>query len=354
MSRPSHVSQPGQRTSSHLAAFAAQWALLALVSFHIPTSCAWSTGYRLPSDSRLNGGQTLQLLDGVKQRILASSVTVLNGRKSPVCMGTIVTSDGFIATKGTELDVKRTIYVRLPNGGTHDAFLVGYDKENDLAVLKIQTQGLQPIRWKSGPSPTPADWVVSYDQTQDEIRVGVIGARKRKIERSGGVIGVELTPSTDGVPGALIRKVVEGGAALENGIRAGDRIVSVNRRRVEDVEEAQRSIAAHDPGERIEIGILRDGDEQTHTIQLRNRSMVFDLIDRNQRMSGKTSKRRAGFQEVVQHDAPLDPRSMGAPVFTITGEAVGLNIARSDRVTNFALTPNVVQAAVNRILRNPS
>ena len=73
--------------------------------------------------------------------------------------------------------------------------------------------------------------------------------------------------------------------------------------------------------------------------------------NRNLKMSGPVSARRAGFEEVFQHDSPVAPDSMGGPVVNLRGQVIGMNIARSDRVTTFALTPRAVRNAVARIRR---
>ena len=46
---------------------------------------------------------------------------------------------------------------------------------------------------------------------------------------------------------------------------------------------------------------------------------------------------------IIQHDLPLPPEAMGGPVLDINGKAIGLNMARVDRVTTYALTAKIVQ-----------
>ena len=78
-------------------------------------------------------------------------------------------------------------------------------------------------------------------------------------------------------------------------------------------------------------------------------SNVFDMLDRNQRMSGLTSKRKAGFSDVLQHEIPLSPTAMGGPLMNLKGLAIGVNIARSDRVTTFALPSLLVKETVEKL-----
>lgn len=58
--------------------------------------------------------------------------------------GVIVTQDGYIVTNYHVIEGAGNITVRLPDGKTHTAQIVGTDPDSDLAVLKIQTSGLTP------------------------------------------------------------------------------------------------------------------------------------------------------------------------------------------------------------------
>ena len=54
---------------------------------------------------------------------------------------------------------------------------------------------------------------------------------------------------------------------------------------------------------------------------------------------------------IIQHDLPLPPEAMGGPVLDINGKAVGLNMARVDRVTTYALTAKVAQESLKTLNR---
>ena len=79
---------------------------------------------------------------------------------------------------------------------------------------------------------------------------------------------------------------------------------------------------------------------------------IFDRLNRNQRMSGETSNRRNGFPEVIQHVIPLTPNSMGSPLLNLKGDVVGINIARADRVTTYALPAERVMASVRTLVND--
>ncbi|MBE6595270.1 MAG: trypsin-like serine protease [Ruminococcaceae bacterium] len=52
--------------------------------------------------------------------------------------GVIIHADGIIVTNNHVIEGVSSIYVRLTNGNTYEAYLRGRDEENDIAVLKIQ------------------------------------------------------------------------------------------------------------------------------------------------------------------------------------------------------------------------
>ncbi|MDH5764140.1 MAG: Do family serine endopeptidase [Nitrospinota bacterium] len=63
--------------------------------------------------------------------------------------------------------------------------------------------------------------------------------------------------------GALVSDVMTGGPAFKGGLQRGDVIVKFNNQPVEDVSELPRLVAAVQPGETVDVVILRDGKEQT-------------------------------------------------------------------------------------------
>jgi S1-C subfamily serine protease len=63
-------------------------------------------------------------------------------------------------------------------------------------------------------------------------------------------------------------------------------------------------------------------------------------------MSGAVSKRKDNFPIILQHDIPLPKESMGAPLFNIYGKCLGINIARVDRVTVFAIPALIAQKSL--------
>ena len=68
--------------------------------------------------------------------------------------------------------------------------------------------------------------------------------------------------------GVLVKEVKEDSPAEKSGIKAGDIIIRVDRREIEDHNDLIRAINRYDPGEEVEIKIIRDKSEETIKVTL--------------------------------------------------------------------------------------
>jgi S1-C subfamily serine protease len=113
-------------------------------------------------------------------------------------------------------------------------------------------------------------------------------------------------------------------------------------------ENLAKIIASHRPGDVVTIRYSRNGSEAECQVCLASRRHVQMNWGGEDFANHGTSLRTDNFPDVIQHDLPLNPGDMGGAVFVLQGRAVALNIARVDRVTNFALPvesflPNVTR-----------
>jgi serine protease Do len=92
-----------------------------------------------------------------------------------------------------------------------------------------------------------------------------------------GYLGVQIQPLTPDLAeglgvkskkGALVNAAQPNTPAAKAGIKSGDVIVSLNGEPVADARELTRRVAGLKPGSKVELGYLREGREQTATIQL--------------------------------------------------------------------------------------
>ena len=82
-------------------------------------------------------------------------------------------------------------------------------------------------------------------------------------------LGVSTTDAPQG--GALVAEVRPGDPADEGGIEAGDRIVSVDGKEVEESADVSTLVTAKRPGERIEIAVERGGQKKSLNVELGER-----------------------------------------------------------------------------------
>ncbi len=68
--------------------------------------------------------------------------------------------------------------------------------------------------------------------------------------------------------GVLIGDVLEGSPAKKAGLKAGDIVVELNGRPVEDAQQLRNSVAATAPGTEVELSVFRDGKRQPLKVKL--------------------------------------------------------------------------------------
>lgn len=88
------------------------------------------------------------------------------------------------------------------------------------------------------------------------------------IERA--YLGIATGPATSGT-GATVGSVTSGSPAQQAGIRTGDVVVEADGEEVGEPDDIASAIADDEPGERIELGIRRNGQLQTVTVTLGTR-----------------------------------------------------------------------------------
>jgi putative serine protease PepD len=75
----------------------------------------------------------------------------------------------------------------------------------------------------------------------------------------------------DGDTGAFVTEVVPGSAADTGGLEVGDVIVEIDGREVAASSDVRDAVIAHEPGDEVDLKVLRDGEERTFTIELGRR-----------------------------------------------------------------------------------
>ena len=126
-----------------------------------------------------DNGRMIQLVRPVAETVGDSVVQVLSGGR-PVVLGTVVGADGYLLTKRSELS-NDPIRVRLADGRLFPARVAAVRRENDLALLRIESEtdvSLKPITFVGEPPPV-ASFLISAGRAGRAIGIGVGGAPDR-------------------------------------------------------------------------------------------------------------------------------------------------------------------------------
>ena len=105
--------------------------------------------------------------------------------------GFIISEDGYILTNHHVIEGSSGITVSMYDGTTYDATLIGSDESNDIAVLKIEAEGLVPVVLGSSDDLNVGDTVVAIGNPMGELTfsltVGAVSAKDREVTLSSSV-----------------------------------------------------------------------------------------------------------------------------------------------------------------------
>ena len=101
--------------------------------------------------------------------------------------GVIVSRDGYILTNNHVVDKADKIQVRLFNGKKVDAKIVGTDRRTDLAVVKVESDGLKPIKLGDSDKLKVGEWVLAIGSPLREnlahsVSSGIVSAKSRSLQ----------------------------------------------------------------------------------------------------------------------------------------------------------------------------
>jgi serine protease Do len=274
--------------------------------------------------------------------------------------GFIVRPDGYIMTNNHVVANATDIEVHLANGRQYEAKIVGADAETDLAVIRIEADGLPVATLGDSDLCDVGQWVLAVGNPfglENTVTAGIVSAKGRSsmglsyygnfiqtdaainpgnsggplVNLNGEVIGVNnaITTQTGGgmgigfaIPsnmarsvlesllengrivrgwigvtmvaltperadqlgfdgeneGVLVTELWEDGPADEAGLRVDDVITTIYGKPIRNTNQLQNLVARSDPGDRIELGIFREGRQRTVRITLRERPPLDELL----------------------------------------------------------------------------
>ena len=104
--------------------------------------------------------------------------------------GFIISEDGYVVTNYHVIEGSRRVTVSTYDGESYEATIVGGDENNDIAVLKIEAEGLTPVVLGDSGNMNVGDTVIAIGNPLGELTFsltqGVISALNRDVTISGG------------------------------------------------------------------------------------------------------------------------------------------------------------------------
>jgi len=333
-----------------------RWALAwAVAAGVLISSASAQSPFDLPTLERnrfRSGEETLRALTPVSTAT-RYSIVKLNVNGETVALGTVMDTNGLALTKASEIKSgKLTCW--LASDREVAAELLAVDNEEDVALVKVQAQGLRPISWSLAPV-TIGQWAITPGIAATPHAVGIISALPRRIRPQRALIGVEWD-SDGSVP--RIGRLLPGLSAEKVGLKPGDMIVAVNSAPVTNREEVVAILRELREGQIVKLSIQREKAQFDAELQMMapNPDLLASetgSVEELTRMTGGVSSRAQGFEQAIEHDTVLLPWLCGGPLVDLDGKAIGLNIARASRFSSYALPARLVQKLLEELKAAP-
>ena len=268
-----------------------------------------------------------------------------------LCLGTVVSSDGYILTKASELNDALRPEVVFPKGGRFPAKEVARDVSFDLALLKVDGRELQPLEFR----PTPAqvgELALLQDPRGRPAIPTVVSVEAHSMENSNRAF-LGIKPRTD-LNGVRIAQIIPGGAAERNGLKENDVILSIAGQDLQSAEELMERVLSFKPGDSVAVRYMRgekiESLELVLTARFTNENPLlplYDVLDSPQMQFA--SVHAGGFPRVLQIDADVYPSKVGGPLLDLEGRSLGIVIARADRYPTYVIPADSVQEVFQRL-----
>ncbi len=138
------------------------------------------------------------------------------------------------------------------------------------------------------------------------------------------------------IDGVYVAEVTEDGAAKQAGIKDGDIIVSVDGKKVTKMSELQEATTHYSPGDKAQIGIIRDKKQMSQTVTFRNakgntnvvKSVNIDILGAEFKELTESQQKSLNLSSGVQVTSIKDGklRDAGIPKDFIIRKCNGMNI----------------------------
>ena len=137
--------------------------------------------------------------------------------------GVIISHDGYIVTNNHVVDGATKLRVKLNDGRVFDAKVIGKDPTTDIALVKIEADGLPALQFGSSDALRLGEWVLAIGSPldlQSTITAGIVSAKARQLDVIPNEFRIESFIQTD----AAVNPGNSGGAL----VNARGELVGIN------------------------------------------------------------------------------------------------------------------------------
>lgn len=312
----------------------------------------------LETTYRTTGQSVVSAFEAQRAVLQTSSAVILDGRKERAC-GVVVSEDGWILTKSSELDDIAELVVTVDTTRYAQVRIAARDPKWDVALLKIEASGLVPVVYAASSDLPQGTWLVGNGASSRSHRRAlpcIVSAKSRAIPvggtgiMAGVALGVGLV---EGGKRLEVDNVGDKSGAKEAGVRKGDVILAIDGKKVTKKDEVTEALKDRSSGSTVKLTLLRGKEELTLDVKLMARSEMMDpQANRNDQMSGDFSQRRTGFPRVMQTDLLANSSTVGGPLIDLDGRCVGMNISRANRSESYAIPVEELKGIVEQLRKS--
>ncbi len=265
-----------------------------------------------------------------------------------------ISKDGYAITKASQLPT-HNVQLKDQKGDFYKVKVIGINYQQDIALLKAETDKFIPIKWATNITPNPGSWVITPGMHIAPIAVGMVSTKNRELRQNyrGATPMLGISLPRPGDDRARVVEVHDGTGAKQAGINKEDLITHVAGVEILGKDHLVTILKKHKAGQWVNIILKRDSRTIKKKVLLG--TWVVDPVGQSgmqNALGGSLSIHRAGYKNVIQHDTPLSPENCGGPVVNLDGKAYGINIARVGRTATYILPAKTLIPIINDLKQN--
>lgn len=313
--------------------------IAAIVLGGLSAAC-WGAEAEQPGPNSNGNPQLLAAFSTVTARAGPCTV-VIRCAGEQVALGTVVGGDGRVLTRAGAL--RGPVRCELADGRQLDAKVIGVDWARDLALLKVDAQGLESARWGEPHGLMQGDWVAAAGPGGRVEGAGIISsepepAGELSLQSNAVYFGVELREADGAV---MVERIADDGPAATAGIRPGDHILTIKRAPIESIAAFRRAAGRLHADQAVKVGVGRGVEHLTVQVTVTNPPRPARKVKGVARPGGKDVA-----PLLLRHDLQLQTADLGGPLVDLSGAVIGINVA-SVATRNYALPADGVRTLLN-------